>query len=476
MRLKNVVAISALCLLSASSVFAEQKAVYEKYDGDNVGARVTFPYKDDSLFKVNTRPGFVTDIQLRQGEELTYVAGGDTKTWLIDKAKVNGTQHVYLKPLFPGKHTNIIVNTDQHTYRLDVWSGEGEYDPLVTFEFADVRPASYQEVNTPMDVLEGLDLSRMNKNYEIKAKKKEKFSELIPDSVMDDGFRTYIKIPETNRYDMPVLYMINPWDGKKTLVNYRVLKGYFVADVVMAHGQLFYHQKYAIDFFNKEKESWDGKSSSPKVERKKTVKPRVQKKEPVVSTVPKSVRQKEVVIPRKPEPVKVKVRDVNPVEEMPYRQPETVIVRPQEQPRKMPVQPAPSLQNADEGETMILFPDGHKEVVNGLFGDTRKSGPVASSYKEEKPVTAVQSVPQGKKAVQPVPQAKKAVVAVPKKTAVRPVPEVKPVPVKTETVFMAVRLPDGKWVRMPESEYRQLPLKLRLKLAAENSVQRIKGV
>ena len=243
----KIATISMLCLLPVAG-FANQKAIYEKHDGANVGARVTFQYRDDSMFHVNTKPGFVTDIQLREGEELTYVAGGDTKSWLIDKAKVGSVQHVYIKPLAPDKHTNVIINTDMHTYRFDVWSTNNEYDPLITFRFPDdkLKSKGYNKTFTP-------PYRNMNRAYDIKAKNAEKYKELIPSTIMDDGERTYIRIPETNRYDMPVLYMVNPWDKKQTLVNYRVRDGYFVADVVMEHGRLFYHQKYKIDFYNKAK-------------------------------------------------------------------------------------------------------------------------------------------------------------------------------------------------------------------------------
>lgn len=249
--MKKVVVVSSLCLLPVSMGFAyDQKAIYEKPDGTNIGAGVTFSYKDDSMFHVNTKPGFVTDIQLRKGEELTYVAGGDTKSFLIDKAMVGDVQHVYIKPLFPDKHTNIIMNTDSHTYRLDVSSSMDNYDPLIRFFFREDSGRNKNQVKSySSNSLYG-NLSSMNRDYEIKAKKMERFGELVPKEIMDDGQRTYIRIPDTNKYDMPVLYMINPWDKKRTLINYRVLNGYFVADIVMERGVLMFHQKYSIEFRN----------------------------------------------------------------------------------------------------------------------------------------------------------------------------------------------------------------------------------
>ena len=305
--LKKAVVISSLCLLPMSAGFAyEQKAIYDKPDGSNIGARTTFSYKDDSLFHVNTKPGFVTDIQLRRGEELTYVAGGDTKSWLIDKAMVGDVQHVYIKPLDPGKHTNIIINTDMHTYRFDVWSSMDEdYDPLITFFFKEDadRGANKNEFGNKFFKNKYLDKTygnhfRMNRDYEIKAKKQERFAELIPKEIMDDGQRTYIRVPDTNKYDMPVLYMINPWDKKKSLINYRVQNGYFVADVVMEHGVLMFHQKYSIDFYNRRKGGYS-----------KSLRARIEEEMQDNSWRGFSDNREEIV------------RDVNPVEEEVYTMP-----------------------------------------------------------------------------------------------------------------------------------------------------------
>lgn len=86
-------------IFGTSSVSAKQKTTYETDDGIHVGARVTYRYYPDSLFRVRAKIDYVTDIELKQGEVVTYIAGGDTTRWLIDKAMVSNIQHVYLKPI-----------------------------------------------------------------------------------------------------------------------------------------------------------------------------------------------------------------------------------------------------------------------------------------------------------------------------------------------------------------------------------------
>ncbi len=64
---------------------------------------------------------------------------------------VSNVQHVYIKPIEKDIKTNIIINTNHHSYRIKVVSGE-DYDPLVTFQFNEklstrlLRPAEMKLV------------------------------------------------------------------------------------------------------------------------------------------------------------------------------------------------------------------------------------------------------------------------------------------------------------------------------------------
>ena len=247
--------ISVILGMAAAGFAAEwQKPVYVPSDGQSKGARVTYEYKVDSLFRVNTKLGYVNDIELKPGEMVTHIVGGDTKRWMIDKAVVGNVQHVYIKPIEPNIETNIIVNTNQRAYRLYVVTGEN-YDPLISFTFPDSPSTAYSAPRrtreTDMDVR--LYGKNINRNYEIRVKKKADKA-LIPLEIFDDGRQTFIRMSKENRYDLPVLYNIDPWDKKNiTMVNYRVQGDYFVADGVYPQGRLFYRQNFWIDFFNLER-------------------------------------------------------------------------------------------------------------------------------------------------------------------------------------------------------------------------------
>ena len=249
------IVLAVLLGMSAAVSAAEwQKPVYVPSDGQSKGARVTYEYKVDSLFRVNTKLGYVNDIELKPGETVTHIVGGDTKRWMIDKAIVGNVQHVYIKPIEPDIETNIIINTNQRAYRLYVVTGT-QYDPLISFTFPDSPSGAYapsrRARETDMDVrLYGKDL---NRNYEIRVKKKADKA-LIPLEIFDDGRQTFIRMSKENRYDLPVLYSIDPWNKKNlSMVNYRVQGEYFVADGVYPQARLFYQQNFWIDFYNLER-------------------------------------------------------------------------------------------------------------------------------------------------------------------------------------------------------------------------------
>lgn len=247
--------VSVILGMAAVGSAAEwQKPVYVPSDGESKGARVTYEYKVDSLFRVNTKLGYVNDIELKPGEMVTHIVGGDTKRWMIDKAVVGNVQHVYIKPIEPNIETNIIVNTNQRAYRLYVVTGEN-YDPLISFTFPDSPSQAYSAPRRTREADMDVRLygKNINRNYEIRVKKKADKA-LIPLEIFDDGRQTFIRMSKENRYDLPVLYNIDPWDKKNiTMVNYRVQGEYFVADGVYPQGRLFYRQNFWIDFFNLER-------------------------------------------------------------------------------------------------------------------------------------------------------------------------------------------------------------------------------
>ncbi len=247
---------TAIC---TGGTFAADKSTYFTSDGNNAAAKVVYEYKPDSLFQVNVQMGFLSDVAFKKGETITYIGAGDTKRWLIDQATVDGTAHLYLKPLAPGIQTNMIVNTDQHSYRLYLVSVTSNYTPIVQFSFPettsmqamldhplpwkDKAEKEYFDLYMEKDGT-GYVPKDINRKYTLKDHG-DVTKDMEPLEIFDDGTRTYIKIRPSNKYDMPVLYNVK--DNKIELVNYRIKNGFIIADRVFTKARLFFGPKTWLD-------------------------------------------------------------------------------------------------------------------------------------------------------------------------------------------------------------------------------------
>lgn len=263
MKLKTKIgtALLALSLLGCGQIFAEDQPVYALSDGTAHASKTTYEFKADSQFEVHTQKGYVTDIKLKPGETITYLGAGDTTRWLVDQSSVGGVTHVYIKPLADGIRTNMIINTSSHSYRLIIDEGV-DFTPIVEFSFPSedmrqtllTKPVLTKEEKKFSDIYmkKGKSgkrvLKTLNKNYKIN--KHGSFTEdMLPTEIFDDGIRTYYKMPQSNKYDLPTLYLVE--DGKLSLVNYRVRGEFFIADRVFNKARLKYSSKKYIDIVPK---------------------------------------------------------------------------------------------------------------------------------------------------------------------------------------------------------------------------------
>lgn len=259
-------AFKALLLFTLMSLFllpaamANPKAVYTVDDAKYTASNAVYEYHPGSIYNVHVSLTRVTDIALPAGENFAKAVAGDTKQWLIDTAKVGNVSHVYIKPLANNVSTNMVINTDKRSYHLLI-TAKGTYNPLVTFTIPEQKEkvsraislkktpeSEFMDIYTEKDMYGDIVVKPMNYNYKMKSNKGMD-EELCPKKVFDDGIRTYIEMPK-NRYDLPVLYNVDPTDKKKlTLVNYRIKGKYYVADRVFNHARLQYTSKLYVDIF-----------------------------------------------------------------------------------------------------------------------------------------------------------------------------------------------------------------------------------
>lgn len=263
---KNASLISTTLVLSALliglhfsfSAYAEKYQGYEvkakyTYDDANIsGSQLTFEYVPQSLYEVNCKIGHITDIILKQGETIQYIGAGDTAQWMVDNTVVDGTAHVYVKPKLTDITTNLIVNTEYHSYRL-VLTSTDTYHPIVKWNFAKEDAAIFEENERSKygkakgdGSIRPNDFKKLNFNYKLDRHKNME-AHFLPVSIYDDGIHTYIKMQQNNKYDLPVVYSVSQ-NNELSLVNYRVLGNLFVIDRVFEHGRIFYTRKASVDF------------------------------------------------------------------------------------------------------------------------------------------------------------------------------------------------------------------------------------
>lgn len=257
---KGVFLVLALGLLGTTFSYAEDKPTYFPDDGTYKAAKVVWEYKPDSLYKVNTSQGFVTDIELKPGEQVTYIAAGDTVRWKVDQATVSGVTHIYIKPIRNNIETNMIINTSARSYRLYLVSDDTSiFSPIIQFSFQKeemeaklAKPIKltkeekqFQDIYTEKGPSGIRQVKKLNRAYTVKRHGKVP-DDLYPSEIFDDGTRTYFKMPKTNKYDMPVLYNVDD-AGKLSLVNYRMNGQYMIADKVFLRAKLVFSAKSNLE-------------------------------------------------------------------------------------------------------------------------------------------------------------------------------------------------------------------------------------
>lgn len=220
-----------------------------------------FAWTPRGLHAVTTAPGRVTDIVLEPGEALVGsgpVAAGDTARWVIGQSESGAGAarrvHVLVKPTAPDLATNLIVNTDRRTYRLELRSTAAAWTPSVSWRYppgeltalagapATAAPAGAQGgARTGPGAAVILDpapaepsMDALNFAWRIEGR-----APFRPLRVFDDGRRTYIDFPpQIARREMPPLFVLPDRGEAPLLVNVRVRGTRMIVDRVPRRAEL----------------------------------------------------------------------------------------------------------------------------------------------------------------------------------------------------------------------------------------------
>ena len=269
-KLKYSIVLS--CMISTflvGSTFAhdtEDGVTYYPSYSDNTAN--VYNYNKYKQFEINTKVGYVTDVQLRPGEVVQKIASGNTTQWQVDVDIIDGVQHVYIKPMVSGIRTNMIINTDQRSYRFLVNSTD-EMEYVVVFNFAELDREAQLKAEAEalaaqqarLDNLKRLQNTHFNTNYKV-IKTKNVKTVYVPKNIFDDGQKTYIEVSDLAlRDNLPLVYSYDDWEkGKLQLVNYRLKNNVIEIDKVVNKMRVMFSQNSYFDVQNKNTEY---KNTSP---------------------------------------------------------------------------------------------------------------------------------------------------------------------------------------------------------------------
>lgn len=147
-----------------------------------------YEYRRGESYEVYAAPGFISDVQLKPGEQITGITIGDVISWSVEtRLGADKTWHVYVKPLQLGVATNMIINTDRHYYSLRLIA-DSDYSPVVSWTY----PGEVREEYNPQGIsMEVESVQDINFDYNVTGK-----YNWTPETVFDDGVKTYLLLPE----------------------------------------------------------------------------------------------------------------------------------------------------------------------------------------------------------------------------------------------------------------------------------------
>ena len=204
---------------------------------------VVFKYAPNQLYKIYCRAGYLTDLSLKKGETVTFVGGGDTSAWAVEKTTVDGVPHIYIKPTVSTNTTNLIITTNKRSYQL-ILNTSDWYNPMVTWTYGQEEQSTInlrEEQGTISKINENVE--SLNFNYKISGESSVKLL-----TVFDDGEKTILKFAKTPKR-LPSLFIKNK--GKIIMANYKIRENCYILDRVAEEIELRVSDKEIIKIRNK---------------------------------------------------------------------------------------------------------------------------------------------------------------------------------------------------------------------------------
>ena len=204
---------------------------------------VVFKYAPNQLYKIYCRAGYLTDLSLKKGETVTFVGGGDTSAWAVEKTTVDGVPHIYIKPTVATNTTNLIITTNKRSYQL-ILNTSDWYNPMVTWTYGqeDQSAINLRKEQSTISKING-NVESLNFNYKISGQ-----SSVKPVAIFDDGEKTFLRFDKIPKR-LPSLFIRNK--GKIFMANYKIRDNCYIVDTVADEIELRISAKEILRIKNK---------------------------------------------------------------------------------------------------------------------------------------------------------------------------------------------------------------------------------
>lgn len=204
---------------------------------------VVFKYAPNQLYKIYCRAGYLTDLSLKKGETVTFVGGGDTSAWAVEKTTVDGVPHIYIKPTVATNTTNLIITTNKRSYQL-ILNTSDWYNPMVMWTYGQEEQSAINlvEKKSTISEIKG-NVESLNFNYKISGQ-----SSVRPVAIFDDGEKTILKFDKIPKR-LPSLFIRNK--GKIFMANYKIRDNCYIVDTVADEIELRISDKEILRIKNK---------------------------------------------------------------------------------------------------------------------------------------------------------------------------------------------------------------------------------
>lgn len=226
---------------------ANRAAAQGPEEATYVNAIQEYVYTPGTLYQLYTAPMRVTDIALRPGERIIgQPVTGDVVRWVCaaGKSAEKGVeqQHVYLKPTREGLHTNLVINTSERSYFLELHSYKETYMPAVKWRYPHEEMASLvehmQDTSSAASAYPEFQLPNpQQRDYGYTIEVVDGEPQWTPNEVFDDGRRTYIRFPRALLVgEAPALFLLRA--GETQVVNYTPHRQMYVVHRLIEHAEL----------------------------------------------------------------------------------------------------------------------------------------------------------------------------------------------------------------------------------------------